>query len=183
MDGGQQQVLLVVHQEKGIVAGAEAQGRRLVVVEMSVTGEANQMLLVAVVEGEGEVVISDGIETLTGMNHASRHQEDMIYLRLHEVIVEVESGRDLEAGLAVLPGEGDDTIGCSLFNWRISSQYTYSAELTQPVIFHMHILRNQDSARGYLLNELKPDSCVHTTRLIWGPLTINSIMDFTLIKN
>jgi hypothetical protein len=37
---------------------------------MLATGEANQTLLVVVVEGEVEVAISDGIETLTGMNHA-----------------------------------------------------------------------------------------------------------------
>ena len=112
MDGEQQRVLLVAHQERETAAGAEAQGRWLVV-EMSVTGEANPTSLVVVVEGEIEVAISDGIEILTGMNHASPHQEDMIYLRPHEVIVEVESGRDLEAGLAVLPGGGDMT-DCSL---------------------------------------------------------------------
>ena len=112
MDGEQQRALLVAHQERETAAGAEAQGRWLVV-EMLVTGEANQTPLVVVVEGGIEVAILDGIETLTGMIHASPHQEGMIYLRPHEVNVEVEFGRDLEAGLAVLPGGGDMT-DCSL---------------------------------------------------------------------
>jgi len=111
MVGGQQQVLLAVHQEQEIAAGTEVQGRRLVV-EMLVTGGENQTLLV-VVEEEVEVAISDGIETLTSMNHASRH-EGMMCLRLHEVIVEVESGSDLEAGLAVLGG--GDMTDCRLLS-------------------------------------------------------------------
>jgi hypothetical protein len=82
-------------------------------VGVEATGEANQPLLVVVVEGEVAVVISDGTETSTSMNHASLHQEDTTCLRLHEVIGEVVSGRDLEPGLAVLPGEGD-TINCFL---------------------------------------------------------------------
>jgi hypothetical protein len=80
-------------------------------VEVVVTGEANQTRQVVVVEGEVEVANWDAIETLTGMNHASLHQEDEICPRPHEVIVEVVSGRDLEHGLAVPPGEGD------MINW------------------------------------------------------------------